>query len=101
MKPLESKFALRLEILNEWTLLLLSYMLICFSGLIPNEDDRYKLGYAYTVASVANIGVHVVFLLSSTIYKSKLCCKRAIFKRKLKNKNEQPSPVTGATQLVE
>lgn len=101
MRPLESKFTHRLEILNEWTLLSLSYMHLCFSDLLT-EEDRYMLGFCYVFASVSNIVIHVFFLLSSTVFKIELCCKRAIYQRKLKREKEgETKEVPGTAKEVE
>ena len=75
-RPLESPFANRMEIMNECTVLLLLYCLVCFSDFVPSEETRYLIGYVYMAVNLINILIHLSLLLLGSCYKMKLVCKR-------------------------
>ena len=61
-RPLDSEFANRMEKMNEVTLLLLAYILFCFSDFVPDADMRANLGFWYIGTSLANIAIHLLFM---------------------------------------
>ena len=63
MQPYEDRFSQRLEVFNECTILCLSYMLIAFTDLVHDVDNRYVMGYVYMGISLSNIAVHSVLLM--------------------------------------
>jgi len=75
-KPLESPLDLGLEIFDEWTILNLTYMLMCFSDFVPEEVTRSYIGWFYIAVSTANILVHLIIILRSSTYKLKLVFRR-------------------------
>ena len=85
VSPLESNFARRIEVMNEFTLIIMSYCLFCFTDYVKIVEVRYKIGYAYMAASLANISTHVIFLLRDSCYKLSLIVKRWLYRRNKKN----------------
>ena len=81
-QPFEEKKLLKLEVMNEVTNLILLYQVICFSGLIPEAEDRYLLGWAFIASIGANMLVHFTLLVISTIVSLKDCKKRCCTKKK-------------------
>jgi len=75
-KPLESPFAVRMEIMNECTILSLTYMLMCFSEFVPEAVTRSVIGYFYIGVTVANILIHLIFLVLASRQKLRLVCKK-------------------------
>ena len=65
--PLDSPFANRMELLNESTVLILSYLLWGFTDLEPRPEIRFKIGLIYVTVTVLNIAVHQIFLIISTV----------------------------------
>mmetsp|Transcript_12163 Transcript_12163/g.15528 ORF Transcript_12163/g.15528 Transcript_12163/m.15528 type:complete len:172 (+) Transcript_12163:633-1148(+) len=45
-RPLDSSLALKVEIMNEVTNLLLQYMLLCFTDFVPEAETREQVGAA-------------------------------------------------------
>ena len=80
--PLESRFATFMEILNEETILLLSYLLMCFTDFVSEPEIRSYVGYVYICVAILNITVHLVCLLLATCIKIKSFCRRKFCKPK-------------------
>jgi len=76
-----------LEIMNEATNFILLYHVILFSGFIPEAEDRYIMGWSFIAFTVANLVVHLGFMIDE-IYRNlrKWRIRTAISKIK-------PSPV--------
>lgn len=81
-RPLETFYALKVEIANESTLLLLAYLLLCFTDLIPLAEDQYEIGYLYIFISLSNITGHILMMLFSTLMNAKSGIKKFISKRR-------------------
>ena len=82
-KPLESRLAQRIELMNECTAIFLTYALLCFTDFVPSEETRNDIGYYYIAVSSANILVHFIVLVVETLHRVKLvfmkhrCCYKA------------------------
>jgi hypothetical protein len=75
-KPLESRFAHGIELMNECTAIFLTYGLLCFTDFVPSEETRSEIGYYYISVSSANISIHLIVLLGETMHRVKLVCKK-------------------------
>ena len=75
-KPLESPFALRIEVMNECTVIVQTYGLFCFTDFVPAPETRIEIAYVYMGVCLANILVHLTLLLLATGHKLKLMCKK-------------------------
>ena len=75
-KPLESPFAVRMEVMNECTIIVLTYGHLCFTDFVPEEEIRSEIGWVYIGVTIANILVHLTFLLLTSCHKMKIVCKR-------------------------
>ena len=65
-RPLESKFATFMEVMNEETILILTYLLMCFTDFVPDVTTRGYIGY-YSMAMVClHLGVCFFFMLKSS-----------------------------------
>ena len=78
-KPLESRLAQGIELMNEITAIVLTYGLKCFTDFVPNEETRSKIGYYYIGVSSANILIHLIVLVLETVYRMKLVCKKRLW----------------------
>ena len=67
LKPLESRGTLMKQTLDECTYLVLVYLLMCFTNFIPDPEVRNQVGIAYISVMMLNMGVHLLFLISSSI----------------------------------
>ena len=74
--PLDSKGANYIEVLNEVTLLLLTYHLWCFTDFVGEPETRNYLGFAFIATTQSNILVHLILMIIETVHHLKLRCKR-------------------------
>ncbi len=74
--PLESPFAACMEVMNECTIIFLTYGQLCFTDFVPEEDTRSVIGYVYMGVSIANILVHLIFLVLASSHKVKLMFRK-------------------------
>ena len=81
-KPMESPLANIIEIMNECTMIILLYGLMCFTDFLPNPDTRSMIGLVYIGVFITNVLVHIIKLLLQTCYKMKLGCKKYHFRWK-------------------
>lgn len=65
-QPFESKFANRMEVLNDITTLLLLYLLMTFTPWVDDSELRFKLGYVFIGVMSTNIATHFFFLAKDT-----------------------------------
>ena len=75
-KPLESPRNVHIEVMNECTILSLTYMLLCFTDLVDDVEARIIIGYGYMGVTIANIIIHLVLILLASGQKMRLVCKR-------------------------
>ena len=80
--PFESFFAVRMAVMDECTILVLSYFLLCFTDFVPEAETRSEIGHFYVAVVLVNVLVHFIFLLLDIGSKSKLRCKRCFNKHK-------------------
>ena len=83
MRVFETKEDLWKQTLDECTYLLLLYVLMCFSDSVPDPELRSHLGIVYISIIIANIGVHLIILIRSTISSLCLSLKRCWARRHL------------------
>jgi hypothetical protein len=81
-RPLESKFALYMEVMNEETILILTYLLMCFTDFVPNPETRSEVGRAYMLVAITNIGIHLICLVVGTLVNIKNYFKKKCRKQK-------------------
>ena len=70
--PLESRKANVLEVFNDCTLLMLTYLLWCFTDIVEEPETREQLGYVFISVSLGNIAVHLIMMLCETGFRVKL-----------------------------
>jgi hypothetical protein len=56
-----------MEIMNEETVLILTYLLMCFTDFVPDPETRSDVGRVYMLVAITNIGVHLIFLAMGTL----------------------------------
>ena len=87
-----------LELLNEFTLLLLSYLIFVFSDYVPNAKTRHTVGYWWIGVQMSNLLAHLIFLQANLVNniiawcrKKYHCCpkKRSNLLRELKKITDQ------------
>ena len=71
-KPLDSRRANLTEVFNDVTLLLLTYLLWCFTDWIREPETRHNLGFVFIGVSLGNICTHLITMLVETAIKTKL-----------------------------
>ena len=82
--PLEPKRANHMEVMNDCTIMLLTYHLWCFTDIVGEPKTRHNLGYAFIGVSLSNIIVHMSFMVGETVHNIKLRCKRCKNRRNAK-----------------
>ena len=77
-KPLETSFALKLEILNECCIMLMLYVLLCFSEYQPDLEVRNSLGFLYIgvigIFALIHIGLLIYFTGKAVLAKIRQKC---------------------------
>ena len=68
--------------MNECTIIILCYLLFCFTEFVPDPSVRYQIGVVYNVVVLINITIHSVLLVWDSLVNCKLYCKKQIFKKK-------------------
>lgn len=74
-RPLESRFALRMEVINEMTLLVVTYHIMCFTDAVSDVTLRYSFGVTFIATLSLCIGVHLFFLVAGSCKSLKKACK--------------------------
>ena len=74
--PLNSNFAVRIEVMNECTVLLLCYCMMCFTDFVPEPETQSQVGIFYMGFTAVNVLVHIIFLVIGAFFKLKLRCTR-------------------------
>ena len=74
--PLESAFAVKMEVMNECTIVLMSYGQMCFTDFVPEPETRSLIGFYYIGITLANVLVHLIFLALATCISLKNYCKK-------------------------
>ena len=69
-KPLNSTFANIKEVFNEFTILLMSYIILSFTGAESDPEKRAMLGRCLIGLSSSNILFHLIILFVDTIKKT-------------------------------
>jgi len=83
--PLESFFAVRMAVMDECTVLLLSYGMMCFTDFVPEPETRSEvIGTFYMGVLLLNVFIHLIFLMLDFGSKSKIRCKRCLKIRKVR-----------------
>jgi hypothetical protein len=67
-RPFEEEITNRLDMFNEATTVVLLYMIYNFSDLIPDEENRYMVGYFFVAILFGNLSVHLT-LIGISIFK--------------------------------
>ena len=65
--PLETSFENNQELYNNFSILVVSYCLLCFTQFIPDPEMRYNMGYVMVLLTVQNIVVSLVIIVMSPI----------------------------------
>ena len=73
---MESPLANKMEVMNECTIIVLLYGLMCFTDFVPSPETRSGIGLVYIGVTITFIGVHVIKLLLQTFFRLKLGWKR-------------------------
>ena len=75
-EPLESRSAMKVELFNEATALVLIYLLICFTDFMADMETRSDIGLAYLSIGLGNILVHLVLMWIRSYHAIRLSCRR-------------------------
>ena len=74
--PLDSPFANRIELMNECTIIVLTYGQMHFTDYMPEPETRNTIGYTYGGVVLINFSTHLIILIRDTCIKVKFACKR-------------------------
>ena len=78
-KFLESPFVNRTELMNESTILILTYGELHFTEYLSEPENRNVVGIFYIVVVMLNVSVHLIFLIRDTCIKGKFACRRCYY----------------------
>ena len=80
--PLESTRANLFEVFNDVTLLLLTYLLWCFTDLIAEPETRNELGFVFIAIALGNVALHLITMVLESLCGIKEKCKQRIARKK-------------------
>jgi len=67
LRPLHSQRETLLELFNEVVTLLSTYLVMCCSSWIPDEDDKLQIGYLLIFVVSSHLFVHLSLILKGTL----------------------------------
>ena len=82
VRPLEDRTTNLLEIYNSFTILCMSYCLLCFTEFVLDPGARYQMGFVMVILTVKNICVNLYVVGSGPARMCKLRCKSRWLRRK-------------------
>ena len=65
--PFDSKYANNIETFNECSIILMNYLLMCFSDFVPLAQTRHDIGFFYIGIGLGNIAVHIFIIIGALI----------------------------------
>ena len=83
-KPMESLQANLIEVFNDYTLLVLTYFLWCFTDIVGEAETRYELGYIFIAVVLGNVACHLLLMVKSSLIDFKIRCQRCRARKKAK-----------------
>ena len=81
-RPLAGRQTNLFEVYNDYTLLLLTYLLWCFTDIVGEAETRHALGFVFIAVSLTNVAVHVIFMASGSFSTLKDKCKKRCCKQR-------------------
>ena len=63
VQPYDDPFLNRMELFNETANIICVDLLFCFTALVPNHDQRDRVGIMFDAVVLGMIGVHLTFLI--------------------------------------
>ena len=85
-RPMIDKENNFLMIMNEFVILVTSYLVLLFSDFVPQPEDQYQFGYMYITLFLFESAINVVIFLVITIKEIIAYCKRRRLKKLVINK---------------
>ena len=80
--PHNTRFAVKIEVMNECSLIILTYGLMCFTDFVPEPETRSLVGECYIVVTISNYAIHIFFLLRFNIGHLWWKCRRRFYRRR-------------------
>ena len=97
-RPFDDEKVNNLEIMNEATNFLLLYHVVLFSGVVPDSETRYLLGWSFIGINAMNMMVHFGLLIKETYYSIKEWCKK---RKAKKDQDEEEEPPKKELSVIE
>jgi hypothetical protein len=82
LKTAESSGSHKLEIMNNWTIMITIYHLILFTDIINDSKIRYKLGWGIVGVQGLNLTISLTSVFIETVKGIMLKCRECVNKRK-------------------
>ena len=82
--PLESRQANLFEVINDCTLLLLTYHLWLFTDVVGEPETRHLIGFAFMAVCLGNVTIHLVTMMVTTGVTVKLSCRKSMARKRAK-----------------
>ena len=95
IEPLLDPFSNRLELYNNFTIIILAYCLMLFTEFVPSPLTRYDIGFVMIFLTAQNIAVNLAIIARSPIRQLILRCRRY---HALKKVNRHPKLKTLITK---
>ena len=81
-KPLESRFANKMELFNEITIVWVLYTVTCFSDYVVDPTGRSICGWAFIGVVIFFLAIHILLLIGITCKAVFLSLRLRFLKRK-------------------
>ena len=87
IEPLLTPSANRMEIYNSFSVLLLTYCLLCLTNFVPDAEARYNVGFGMIALTGQNILVNIYLISRTPLRQLFLKCKARWVHRAIVKKN--------------
>ena len=89
VKPLEAPSKNRLNIINEFTILLIAYLVACVNDLKYEPETNLQIGKIIVTLLICSWSCNLLIVLYALFRDIYTFCKRKYYKRKIKNRQKQ------------
>ncbi len=91
VKPFQLPLLNRLEMFNEYSILVATYHLYCFTDFVPDPETQYQMGWSIIVVTILNMAVNILFMMYMTFGALKMAFYKIKYKYALWKKNKELS----------
>jgi uncharacterized membrane protein YhaH (DUF805 family) len=91
-RPWKTNALNNMDIANEFTLLLVLYLMLAFTDLVGDKNTQYKVGYLVCLLTAINILINMGVLMTNSVLGLMPYLKKKCARRNLPRREEAPEP---------